>query len=490
MTTTTKYIKWGIWLYMLLLVFEGALRKWVLPGAADILLIIRDPIAVGIYLLAMMGGTFPRNGFISFTFALAIGSGVFAFLGGHGHPWVTAYGIRTNYLHVPLIWVMAETLDRRDVRRLGYAILAIAIPMTILMVMQNRSGPDAWVNRGVGGGEGGQIHGAMGRIRPPGFFSFITGPMVFFPVATAFCLAFVIEKKKAFATWFVYGAGLCIALALPISISRGVMIICGCVAAVFLVCIMIKGAFTAAFARTIAACVLVLVVLRFMPVTSEAWMVFMDRWDTAAAEVDGDAWGSLTARVTAGFTTPFQLMLDQPFFGRGIGLGSNVAAKMLTGGMGFLLSENEWERAIMELGPLLGVGFIALRVAIWCHLLILSWRALKQHGDFLPMLVTAASFAPLVMQQWAQASQLGFAIFDAGIVLALINNPPVSEDEEDEGDEDEDDEEDDSDESETDRDDDNDSGGDKKPDDSDETDDSEDELTEFEKRQRRLRGLA
>jgi hypothetical protein len=470
----TRYIKWGIWAYLILLVFEGALRKWVMPGAADLLLVIRDPIVAIIYTLALIQGIFPRNGFITFTFGLAIASTVFAFLGGHANIWVTLYGVRTNYFHLPLIWVMAETLDRRDVRRLGYAILAIAIPMTILMVMQNRSGPDAWVNRGVGGGEGGQIHGAMGRIRPPGFFSFITGPMVFFPVATAFCLAFILEKKKLIATWLVIASGLCIALALPISISRGVMIICGCVFAVFLACIIIKGAFNASFARALVACVVVMIALRFMPVTQEAWLVFMDRWDTAAAEVEGDAWGSLTSRIVAGFTTPFQLMLNEPFFGRGIGLGSNVASKLLTGGMGFLLSENEWERAIMELGPLVGMGFIGLRVALTLHLFALSWRALRKHGDFLPMLISAAAVPPLLLQQWSQASQLGFAVFDAGLVLALINSP-VDDSEEETDDEDEE-------------------SGEEDPDsdnhEEDEGNEEPESISEDEKRRRRLRGLA
>jgi hypothetical protein len=481
MTPTTKYIKWGIWAYLLLLVFEGSLRKWVLPGAADALLIVRDPVVLGVYALVMMEGRFPRNGFISFAIALAITSTVFAFLGGHGNIWVTAYGVRTNYLHIPFIWVMAEYLDRRDVRRLGYAILAIAIPMTILMVLQNRSGQDAWVNRGVGGGEGGQIHGAMGRIRPPGFFSFITGPMVFFPVATAFCLAFVIEKKKAFATWFVYAAGLCIALALPISISRGTAVICGCVAAVFLACIIYKGAFTAAFARAIMGCVVVLVVLRFMPITSEAWMVFMDRWTIAANESQGDAWGSLTSRIFAGLVAPFELMLDVPFFGQGIGLGSNVASKLLSGRMGFMLAEDEWTRAMMELGPILGLGFIGLRVVLWFYLFLQSWRALRHRGDFLPMLVTAASFPPLFLQQWSQASQLGFAIFDAGLVLALINNPALPPVEDDDTPEDSADDEPDSDDT-----------ADESTDDDDTPEDAPppEEPTEEEKRRRRMRGLA
>jgi hypothetical protein len=469
-----RAIKWGIWAYLLLLIFEGSLRKWVLPGAADILLIIRDPVVVGIYALAIIQGIFPRNNFITLTLAFAIISTVFAFVSGHANVWVTIYGVRTNYLHLPLIWIMAETLDRRDVRWLGYAILIIAIPMTILMVMQNRSGQDAWVNRGVGGGEGGQIHGAMGRIRPPGFFSFITGPMVFFPVATAFCLAFLLEKKKLIATWLVIGSGLCIALALPISISRGVMIICGCVFAAFLVCIILKGAFNAAFARALVACVIVVIALRFIPVTQEAWMVFMDRWDTAAAEAEGDAWGSLTARVAAGFTAPLELMMNEPLFGRGIGLGSNVAAKLLTGGMGFLLSENEWERIIQELGPLLGAGFIGLRVSIFLVMFAGSWRALRQRGDFLPMLVTVASFPPLVMQQWSQASQLGFAIFDAGLVFALLRaGETEAQEEAEDADEDEELTDDDSDEA------------DEEP-----ADEEPEPLSEDEKRRRRLRGLA
>jgi hypothetical protein len=454
-----RSIKWGIWAYMILLIFEGALRKWVFPGFAEPLLIVRDPVAIGIYLLAAASGTFPRNGFLGLAAVLAIASIAFTFIGGHGEPRVTLYGFRTNYLHLPLIWIMAETLD-------------LAIATSVLMIMQNRAGADAWVNRGVGGGEGGQIHGAMGRGRPPGFFSFTTGPMMFLPLAMSFCLAFIIEKKKILATWFVLIATLFVVLALPISISRGVMIITGCVVAVFLACIVIKGAFTAAFARALFATGMVVAALSFLPITQEAWTVFMSRWDTAAAEVQGDAWGSLTSRVAAGFTAPFQLLLDVPVMGFGIGLGSNFAAKYLSGKMGFLLSENEWERVIQELGPLVGIGFIALRVCLWLSLLIRSWRALRTYGDFLPMLVTAATFAPLVMLQWAPPTQLGFAILGAGLALALLNNPPLFDEDEEEID---------------DEDDADDSDGEE---DDDETDTEKDPIAEYEKQRRRMRGLA
>ena len=41
-----------IWVYFLLLLFEGALRKWFLPSLSQGLLIVRDPIVILIYYLA------------------------------------------------------------------------------------------------------------------------------------------------------------------------------------------------------------------------------------------------------------------------------------------------------------------------------------------------------------------------------------------------------------------------------------------------------
>ena len=46
-------LKIAIWLYFLLWIFEGALRKWVLPSLATPLLMVRDPIAIYIILRAL-----------------------------------------------------------------------------------------------------------------------------------------------------------------------------------------------------------------------------------------------------------------------------------------------------------------------------------------------------------------------------------------------------------------------------------------------------
>ena len=59
--TDYAFIKKLIWAYFILLLFEGALRKWFLPGLSQGLLIIRDPIVIWIYYLAYVQGVFPIN---------------------------------------------------------------------------------------------------------------------------------------------------------------------------------------------------------------------------------------------------------------------------------------------------------------------------------------------------------------------------------------------------------------------------------------------
>ena len=51
-STEISLIKKLIWLYFLLLLFEGALRKWFLPSLSQGLLIIRDPVVIWIYYIA------------------------------------------------------------------------------------------------------------------------------------------------------------------------------------------------------------------------------------------------------------------------------------------------------------------------------------------------------------------------------------------------------------------------------------------------------
>lgn len=432
-----KNIKRLIWVYAILLIFEGSLRKWVLPSLADPLLVIRDPVVAIIYLMAFSSGRFPFNGFVIFSGLLAFGAGVASLIAGQTNLLVILYGIRIDFFHLPLIWIIAEVMNRRDIEKLCTFLLFIAIPMTLLMVWQFQSPMNAPINRGVGSEEGGQIFGANGKIRPPGFFSFITGPQLFFPLVAAIFLHQVSQRRRLWWPVLV-GCGLAILVALPVSISRTVALGTGITVATFVATLPLTGlaSFGAIFRAAIGLGV-VTVAVSFLPIFHQGIEVFMSRWETAAAGSGGDAWGSIIGRISGVVTVPFQNAMMSPFFGFGIGVGSNVGARLLQGRLGFFLAEDEWSKIFMELGPVLGGAFIFLRLAITVYLGWKAFRTLLVHSDNLAILLFSATFVAVAQYQWAPPTILGFAVLGAGLTLGAAQHP-LGEEEDDDDEEDED----------------------------------------------------
>jgi len=419
-----KSLKFLIWTYLVLLIFEGAVRKWIFPGAADLILIVRDPVVILIYVLAVLARVFPVNGWIIALAVLTAASVAASFIAGQTNLEVMIYGLRINYLHVPLIWVMGAALDRRDVERYGSFLLVMAIPMALIMIEQFRSPMNAPINRGVGGTEIGQIFGANGKIRPPGLFSFITGPQLFLPLTAAFFFHQAGVHRKL--PWFLLiGAGIAVAVSLPVSISRTAMIATGLVAATFAFTLLFAARRGGAIVRTGIIGAILIVGLSSLPIFQESREVFLSRWQTAAISSDGDAVQNISDRVFGGFFTPFAVAERARPFGMGIGVGSNVGAKLLAGKMGFLLAEDEWSKIFLELGPVLGGAFLLFRIVLTAWLGSVALLALLRRREGLPLLIFSAAGVAVFQYQWAPPTILGFAVFGGGMVLAALNSPPV-----------------------------------------------------------------
>lgn len=412
-------IKILIWAYIALLLIEGALRKWVLPTFADPLLVVRDPVVLAIYALALGAGIFPVNRFVLALGALAVLSVAASVLGGHMHPLVIAYGLRINYLHLPLIWIMGEVLNRRDVERIGAGLLIAAVPMALIMVKQFRSPMDAFINRGVGSDEVGQIFGADGRIRPPGLFSFISGPQLFFPLCAAFLFDEIGGARRL--PWYVLlVCGLAIAVALPVSISRTVMLGTVVVGIAFVCTLPFSSTRLSSLGRPLLLFALLGAGVSRLPVFREGTDVFMMRWDSAAGETGAAAWSGIVDRTVNGFTNPAYFMSVAPPLGHGIGTGSNVGARLLSGQVGFTLAEEEWGKVLLELGPVLGSAFILFRIILVGWLAWRAWRALREDRNALPFLILSAAALTLLQGQWGPPTVLGFGVVGAGLLLGAL----------------------------------------------------------------------
>ena len=178
-TAELFWIRAWLWVYFILLIFEGALRKWVFPSQSDILLLIRDPVVIIIYFLAYSQGEFPRNKYLNRLYIWTVLALFISLIANKTHPIILAYGIHTNLLHFPLIFVIGRVLRWKDVIYFGYAILVITLPMIFICRAQFEGDLFDYWNVGAGG-TGTQLETSGGRVRASGTFSFVSGIVFFY----------------------------------------------------------------------------------------------------------------------------------------------------------------------------------------------------------------------------------------------------------------------------------------------------------------------
>ncbi len=414
---TLKRLIWG---YFILLIFEGALRKWVLPSLASPLLIVRDPLGIAMIFVAIRHGWLKMNFYLLFALLISFVSLCFTLMIGHGNIVVALYGLRIMLIHFPLIFIIGKVFDRKDVTQLGTVLLQIAIPMTILMAMQFYSPQSAWVNRGVGGDmEGAGFSGALGYFRPPGTFSFINGLTAFYGLVTAFTFFYLLDNKSKVNKWLVYIATACVLMAIPLSISRSLLgeVV---VSAVFAIAMISKKPkLLGQILLATIGLILVIGILSNTTIFRTGTEVFMHRFESAN-NAEGGAKGVLIDRFLGGMYGAVMEGEKLPFWGYGLGMGTNAGAKIMTGDSSiFLISEGEWGRVIGEMGLVLGMILILVRVVLGINLLRRAFQSLK-YGNFLPWMLLSFSFLNLIQGQWAQPTALGFAVLSTGLTIAAL----------------------------------------------------------------------
>jgi len=411
-------LKKAIWAYFLLLIFEGALRKWVLPGLATPILLIRDPLALWIILKVWEQGKMPDSIYMKSMIVLGT-LGIFtALIFGHGNIGVAIYGARILLIHFPLMFAIGKVFDREDVLEVARAIVWISIPMAVLIAMQFYSPQTAFVNRGIGGDtEGGGFSGAMGFYRPPGTFSFTNGLVSFFSLSASMVVYFWLNPGIN-KTVLIF-ATLAVIASIPLSISRTLFFSVG-VALIFAVAAtLLNGKNTGKIITTGLILVIALSILSQISFFKTATEAFTDRF-TGANESEGGVKGVLGDRYFGGLGSALSNSTEQPFFGLGIGMGTNVGSKLLTGGTKFLISEEEWGRLIGEMGAILGIGVIVIRLALSFRLASFGYREMIR-GDLLPWMLLSFALLVIPQGQWAQPTSLGFSTMIGGLLFASFN---------------------------------------------------------------------
>lgn len=397
-------------LYCVLWLVEGLFRKWILPQYSQQLLLIRDPVVLLIYLIAWREGVFPNNGWIRFLSVYAIFSlfqAVFQAFGGVPLV-IAAFGFRTLFLHLPLIWIIPRVLSEAQVRTVAYWVMLIAPFLAALMVAQFGVGAGHWLNAATI--EGGTQIGSVGeRIRPAAIFSFITGPIHYFALCTA-CVFAGFLTPRLFPKWLL-GLNVCsILIAMSVSGSRTLVLGCMVVAAFGVLAASRRGAGVFRLFLGVAIIFTAYFSLSRLIFFQVGGAVFNERWAGSRESEER----SVYARYLGTFASGFEWSTRVPVFGYGIGMSSNLA--VLKFGMEVPI-ETEWERVVYEIGPISALPYLGFRVAVAASLMLLGFRALRT-GNYFCLLFAAACSLDFLTGNFRQVTTHGFASICAGLCLA------------------------------------------------------------------------
>jgi len=425
---------------LLMAVFEGALRKWVAPQLGAYIFFMRDPVLVLVYLLATRHKLWPKR---NLWLSIFVGMGALGLLvlalqmasGGHSeHRAVLGiYGWRAYFLYPPLALLVGALFRRDDLQRLFRLLLWLAVPVAVLVTVQFASPQGASINVGSAEEKELQFKGLglnAERTRPMGPFASGAGQQQFVATAFLILLAFFVSPKRlpqpAFPTLLITGAGVLTCIAL--SGSRGMVLQCA-VALMVSQLVVVFGRSGALKGRAFFwPTVLTVAALAAYPVVfPEGYAAFVERW-TAADAAESRTFESLgvLGRALWGIVDFMRLIGEVPLFGTGLGFGGNAAVTLNAkiDGLPPPYSETDFARHMVDLGPVLGLGYVFVRLALAAWLTGMAVRATRLLGDPMPLLLWSYVAYVLVMGTLTGQGTINFfGWLFVGLLIASCNAP-------------------------------------------------------------------
>jgi hypothetical protein len=369
-------------LVMVLLILEGAIRKWVAPGAQDLVYFAKDVLLLGVYAgffrdLPRLRSRLPRQpvlyGLLAFG---ALFGALEIFNPALPNLLVGIFGFKAYFFYVPLIFVLpAAFRDDSELHLFLWRYCLLAIPVGALAIAQFFSPSSSLLNTYARSNEDAYVvtFGSSSFVRVTATFSFITGFTAYLLAAAILILMLLGAGRWKFRGHYLLFTALGMTLlGMLMTGSRGPVLILAVLFPIYwwLAVIREKGS-GAVFGRLVIALALV---VGFIAYTSQdAVDAFLGRVNTGGADVPG--------RVASPLLSPYLVMADAGPAGFGIGATHQTAAALTPGIVPYswlhgLIIEVETGRIMLELGPIgfLLVYLVRLYLAFFAFRQVLALR--------------------------------------------------------------------------------------------------------------------
>lgn len=426
--------KKAFWLYLVLIFVEGAMRKWFMPSLSNVWMMCREPIVIWT-VLSLIGTQNLRSRVAKAFMIIGCIMMLTTLTLGHQNVWVAFYGFRIWFFHIPYIFIMSNKLNREDLIRICKFLILVFIPMTVLYVMQWGAPPSSILNASMGGGVEEQgVQAAYGAVRPSGTFGHCVGSSYYNPlIISLFCVTlFSSYYKHIFSKKHFLIFAVAVVLCLITSVSRGA-VIQSILTILFIASITILLGNTKTFTKTIVGVIglfLLFLVLSNVSIEGKSIVAPITNRFEMAAEQEGGTSGVMSSRVLEPykFWNDKGKLLDPPFFGYGLGAGSNFGTQTLhivnsfySDSQAWGLGEHSSQIVTNEMGFLFGGIVFFLRIGFCMFLFFSCIKKLKQNKDILPITLWTLSITYFGTGNLNLTMTLGWIVIVMVLLLTSIN---------------------------------------------------------------------
>jgi hypothetical protein len=388
-------LKWrrAVKAVFLLIVIEGALRKWVFPQANEMLYFLKDIVLLGVYFnFYFFSGSkeklFPKVNLIKVFTIFVIGWCLFqVFNPSLGSPLIGFFGLRGYLLYLPLIWILPFMFQSEEELYIFWRThFLLLIPVGIIGIVQFFSPASSFIN--AYSNEDNRViiatFGATSAVRITGTFSYISGYAIFLIVCFGLLIPFFsINQPFGWKLISLVEIFLLIVNSLMTG-SRSVIL----AQVLFILCYIAARGLrqpesTVRFLMRLLVPAIVIALVTFIwfrPAVDAFWLRTTSNKD-------------VPDRIAGSFTEPFDFIRYKELDGYGTG-ATHQAAPVLRKALNLpdgelipIYYELEMGRILLELGPLGFLFWYGLRVIILIALMTTFWK-LKR--PFLRQLALAA----------------------------------------------------------------------------------------------------
>ncbi len=427
-----------IWVFIILTISEGILRKWLFPSLSTPLMASKDLFSAIIVVLGYKYG-FVRSKWADLSVILGCMTFITTMYFGHQNILVAIWGCKILWFGIPLCYVIRNVFKPQDIAKVMTGTLVLTIINAVVMLFQFTSPAGTWINK-LPAGETVKENllslsaaDSAGAIRPSGIFAHTTQISLFCPFALGLILFYLFRNKnlpdlyKA-PQWLVLASLIAFVLVTICSVSRTI-VFSSIAITLFILFFLFKNRPSHILKLLLVAPVLGFILYQ-VPLIYKGVNNMANRFESASSSTNSSAAGDFYRRIVE---YNVNALIDPrdfkgnppPFLGHGQGLSTQVGGHLKGVGQnssGFSLAEWDLLRIMLESGLIL--GWLITFNRLGCVLSNFA-NVLRQYRErkILPLCLYGSFFIGFYFYtQWGNSFQLAFSCLSAGIFMAICKN--------------------------------------------------------------------